>query len=37
MIMLSAKHDAIHAKELLFMVFAGLFIAIEDLDASSVA
>jgi hypothetical protein len=37
MIMLSVKHDAIHAEKLLFMIFAGLNIAIEDLDASSFA
>jgi len=37
MIMLSPKEDTISAEELLSMVFAGLYIAIEDLDASSVA
>jgi hypothetical protein len=37
MIMLSPKEDTISAEELLSMVFASLYITIEDLDASSVA
>jgi hypothetical protein len=37
MIMFSPEEDTISTEELLFMVFAGPYIAIEDLDASSVA
>jgi hypothetical protein len=37
MIMLSPKEDTISAEELLSMVFAGFYVAIEDLDVSSSA
>ena len=37
MVMFSVKSDAIHAEKLLTMVLARFLIAIEDLDASSVA
>jgi hypothetical protein len=37
MIMLSVKCDAIHAEKLLFMMFAGLYVAIEYLNTASVA
>ncbi len=37
MIMLSVKHNAVHAEELLSMVLASFYMAIENLDASSFA
>jgi hypothetical protein len=37
MIMLSPKENTISTEELLSMVFAGFYVAIEDLDVSSSA